>query len=155
MQYTGNGSSTAGWPSHLSWISFNDMWTANQKTLQRSCGVLYQAPNLSDQEIQDLYDAIKIVSQQTRVDHRFILAAAMQETGGCVRAKTSLSPDGTVHNPGILQSFNGTHSCNDNGKMQNPCPRDQIIGMIQDGGQQILVAILNRVDVVANVFSRL
>jgi hypothetical protein len=90
---------------------------------------------MSDREIQDLYDAIKQVSQQTRVDHRFILAAAMQETGGCVRAKTSISPDGTVRNPGILQSFRGNHSCNDNGKVQNPCPKEQILGMIQDGGK--------------------
>ncbi|KIW73225.1 hypothetical protein PV04_01359 [Phialophora macrospora] len=132
-QYTGDGSSNAGWPSALSWISFNDMWVANQNIISRSCNRLYDAPNMSDQEIQDLYNAIKQVSQQTRVDHRFILAAAMQETGGCVRAKTSVSPDGTVRNPGILQSFRGNHTCNDNGKVQNPCPKEQILGMIQDG----------------------
>ena len=138
IEYTGDGSSKAGWPSQLSWISFNDMWVANSQILSRSCNRLYDAPNMSDQEIQDLHDAIKTVSQQTRVDHRFILAAAMQETGGCIRAKTSVSPDGTVRNPGLLQSYNGTHTCNDNGKAQNPCPKDQIIGMLQDGGKDRL-----------------
>ncbi|KIY00042.1 uncharacterized protein Z520_04680 [Fonsecaea multimorphosa CBS 102226] len=133
IQYTGNGSVASGWPSSLSWISFNDMWVANQKTMSRSCNHLYNQPNNSDQEIQDIYDAIKQISQETRVDHRFILAAVMQETGGCVRAKTTVSPDGTVRNPGILQSFRGNHTCNDNGKVQNPCPKDQILGMISDG----------------------
>ena len=91
---------------------------------------------MSDQEIQDLYDSIKVVAHETRVDHRFILAAIMQETKGCVRAKTSVSPDGTVVNPGLLQSFRGTYSCNDqNGKVQTPCPREIIEGMIHDGGE--------------------
>jgi hypothetical protein len=88
---------------------------------------------MSDQEINDLKGAIRQVSQQTRVDHRFILAAVMQETQGCVRAKTSTSPDGTVQNPGILQSFNGTHSCNQNGKVSTPCPQKEILGMVLDG----------------------
>ncbi len=114
------------------------MWVANSQIVSRSCNRLYDAPNMSDQETQDLYDSIKAVSQQTRVDHRFILAAAMQETQGCIRAKTSVSPDGTVRNPGLLQSYNGTHTCNDNGKVQNPCPKDQIIGMLQDGGKDEL-----------------
>lgn len=57
----------------------------------------------------------------------------MQETQGCVRAKTSVSPDG-IRNPGLFQSFKGNHTCNDNGKVQNPCPKDQILGMVSDGG---------------------
>ena len=61
----------------------------------------------------------------------------MQETKGCVRAETSVSPDG-VRNPGLLQSFKGSHSCNDDGKVQTPCPRDTIIGMISDGGMDTL-----------------
>ncbi|OCT53794.1 putative exo-beta- -glucanase protein [Cladophialophora carrionii] len=133
IQYTGDGSSKAGWPSDLSWISFNDMWVANQNIISRSCNRLYDVPNMTFLEIQDLYDSIKLVSQQTRVDHRFILAAVLQETKGCVRAKTSVSPDGTVRNPGILQSFRGNHTCNDDGKVQNPCPKAQILGMLQDG----------------------
>ncbi|KAH0844130.1 hypothetical protein AYO21_02115 [Fonsecaea monophora] len=156
-QYTGNGSIASGWPSSLSWISFNDMWVANQKIITRSCNNLYKQPNNSDREIQDLYNAIKQVSQQTRVDHRFILAAVMQETGGCVRAKTTVSPDGTVRNPGLLQSFRGTHSCNDDGKVQNPCPKDQILGMIQDGGEMRIpkspIFVVGRANVLANTSS--
>lgn len=134
--YEGNGSLASGWPSELSWVSFNNLWVASQSTIARSCDILYQAPNMSDQEIQDLYDSIKNVARETRVDHRFILAAIMQETKGCVRAKTSVSPDGTVVNPGLLQSFRGTHSCNDEkGKVQTPCPREIIEGMVRDGGE--------------------
>jgi hypothetical protein len=95
---------------------------------------LYDVPNNSDQETQDLYNAIKQIAYQTRVDHRFILAAIIQETKGCVRAKTSTSPDG-IKNPGLLQSFKGTHSCNDGSKVQNPCPTAQILGMVADGGK--------------------
>lgn len=137
--YNGNGSIASGWPSEISWISYNDMWTASRQTIARSCDTLYEAPNMSDREIQDLYDSIKVVARETRVDHRFILAAIMQETKGCVRAKTSVSPDGTVVNPGLLQSFRGTHTCNDkDGKVSTPCPRDQIEGMVRDGGEYTL-----------------
>ena len=134
--YEGNGSVASGWPSELTWVSFNNLWVTSRPTITRSCDILYKQPNMSDQEIQDLYDSIKVVARETRVDHRFILAAIMQETKGCVRAKTSVSPDGTVVNPGLLQSFRGTHSCNDkNGKVQNPCPRETIEGMVRDGGE--------------------
>ncbi|KAK4940329.1 hypothetical protein LTR10_019545 [Elasticomyces elasticus] len=131
-QHDGNGSIAEGWPSVLTWASFNDLWVANQHIISRSCSQLYNTPNNSDQEIQDLYNSIKQVAHDTRVDKRFILAAILQETKGCVRAKTTTSSDG-ITNPGLLQSFKGNHSCNDNGKVQNPCPQDQILGMISDG----------------------
>lgn len=131
--YSGDGSASDGWPSVLSWISFNDMWTTNQHVMQRSCDIYYNTSNNSADELTNLRYAIKQVAQETRVDHRFILAAVMQETKGCVRAVTSVSQDG-VRNPGILQDFKGSYSCNDNGKVQNPCPHDQILGMIRDGG---------------------
>ncbi|KAK5046797.1 hypothetical protein LTR84_007151 [Exophiala bonariae] len=132
VQYEGNGSVAAGWPAVLTWVSFNDLWVASLHSISRSCDQLYKVPNNSDQETQDLKDAINSVAHESRVDHRFILAAVMQETKGCVRAATSVSPDG-IRNPGLLQSFKGTFSCNDNGKVQTPCPRDQILGMITDG----------------------
>lgn len=133
--YSGNGSIAAGWPPVQMWVSFNDLWVASQHIISRSCDQVYQVPNNSEQETQDLYDAIKAVSHQSRVDHRFILAAVMQETKGCVRAKTSSSPDG-IRNPGLLQTFMGTFSCNDgDGKAKVPCPHEQILGMISDGGK--------------------
>ena len=131
--YSGNGSAAAGWPSRLQWLSFNDMWTVNKHLMTRSCSKLYEAPNNSDDEMQALYDTIQTVSHQTMVDHRFILATIMQETKGCVRAKTTVSPDGKVRNPGLLQDHDGSHSCNENGKIQTPCPKDQILGMVLDG----------------------
>jgi len=135
VMYTGNGSREAQWPAQEWWVSFNEMWITNLHIIERSCDLLYKQPNNNAQETQDLYDAIKQVAHETRVDHRFILAAVMQETMGCVRAESSASPDG-IHNPGLLQSFKGTYTCNDNGKVSNPCPKDQILGMIRDGGKQ-------------------
>lgn len=132
--YTGNGSIAAGWPAQESWVSFNEMWITNQHLITRSCDLLYKQPNNNAQEMSYLYDAIKQVAHETRVDHRFILAVVMQETKGCVRAASSTAADGT-HNPGLLQSFKGTHTCNNDGKVQNPCPQDQILGMIRDGGK--------------------
>lgn len=103
--------------------------------MARSCEILYNVTNNSEKEITDLYNAIKTVAHETRVDHRFILAAVMQETKGCVRAKVTVSPDG-IRNPGLLQSFKGTHSCNDgSGKVSDPCSQSQILGMIRDGGK--------------------
>ena len=131
--YSGNGSVASGWPDELTWVSFNNLWVTSQSTISRSCDILYNTTNNSDQETADLYDSIKQISHETRIDHRFILAAVMQETRGCVRAKTSVSPDG-IKNPGLLQSFKGTFTCNDeNGKTKSPCPKDQIMGMIRDG----------------------
>lgn len=81
----------------------------------------------------DLYDAIKQVAHETRVDHRYILAAVIQETKGCVRAATTTTGD--AHNVGLLQDFKGNYTCNDGSKVQTPCPKEQILGMIRDGGK--------------------
>lgn len=134
MMYTGNGSSDAKWPSQEWWVSFNEMWIANAHIVARSCDLLYKQPNNNAQETQDLYDSIKQVAHETRVDHRFIFAAILQESQGCVRAASDIASDGS-HNPGLLQPYKGTHTCNDNGKVSNPCPKDQILGMIRDGGE--------------------
>ena len=96
--------------------------------------MLYNVANNNAQETLDLYDAIKQVAHETRVDHRFIFAAIIQETKGCVRAASTTASDGT-HNPGLLQSYKGTYSCNQNGTVMNPCPMDQILGMVRDGSE--------------------
>jgi hypothetical protein len=54
----------------------------------------------------------------------------MQESGGCVRAPTT---NYGVRNPGLLQTHNGAGTCNDGGKVQNPCPKATILQMIRDG----------------------
>ena len=50
---------------------------------------------------------------------------------GCVRVKTSVSPNAGIRNPGLLQCFNGEHTCNDAGRgiqLLTPCPEKQING---------------------------
>lgn len=55
----------------------------------------------------------------------------MQESSGCVRAPTTYF---NTYNPGLMQSFNGPGSCNnDTGYVQNSCPARQIEQMISDG----------------------
>ena len=72
------------------------------------------------------------MAKETLVDHRFILAVMMQESGGCVRAPTS---NYGVFNPGMMQDHNGTATCNngDGDGVQDPCPADVILRMVQDG----------------------
>jgi len=53
----------------------------------------------------------------------------MQESKGCVRAPTT---NYGVTNPGLMQSHDGTGSCN-NGGVQDPCPQSEITQMITDG----------------------
>ena len=97
----------------------------------RSCKLYHQEPN-SENETTHVYNAIQSVAKRTLVDHRFILAVIMQESGGCVRAPTS---NYGVLNPGVMQDHNGTATCNDGDEngVQNPCPADIIERMIQDG----------------------
>lgn len=91
------------------------------------------APDTTDEEIGAIWNGIQDMARQTGVDHRFILAVIMQESKGCVRIHSTISPDGSVRNPGLMQDHNGANSCNDNGNMQSPCPAEQISGMVQDG----------------------
>ena len=46
---------------------------------------------------------------------------------------STISPSGQVRNPGLLQDHDGTHTCNDNGKIRTPCPNEEILGMVMDG----------------------
>ena len=49
-----------------------------------------------------------------------------------MRAPTS---NAGVRNPGLMQSHNGGGSCNDEGKVSEPCPKSEIEEMIRDGVQ--------------------
>ena len=82
----------------------------------------------SGNEIGAIYNAIQQIATETYVDHRFILAVMMQESGGCVRAPTT---NYGVRNPGLMQDHNGSGTCNDNGKVSNPCPTNTIATMIR------------------------
>ncbi|RAH68270.1 uncharacterized protein BO66DRAFT_327196, partial [Aspergillus aculeatinus CBS 121060] len=124
--YTGDGSTSAGWPAQSDCI---DRWSANKATIGKSCAQFGVADN-SATETQELYDAIQEVATSSKVDHRFILAVVMQESKGCVRAPTSTY---SVSNPGLMQSYKGTGTCNNGGSVKNPCPKTEIVQMIKDG----------------------
>jgi hypothetical protein len=87
-------------------------------------------PNDSNDEISHVWNAVQYVSYLTNVDHRFILAILLQESNGCVRARTT---NNGVPNPGLMQAHGGTSSCNMNGQLQTPCPPAEIFGMVFDG----------------------
>ncbi|KAJ5238582.1 hypothetical protein N7468_003201 [Penicillium chermesinum] len=107
------------------WIqSFDDMFESNKALRQ------WSVPNNSDDENTSIKNAINQVAQDTGVDARFILSIVMQESNGCVRVHTT---DNGVINPGLMQSHDGTGSCNKDGNVQTPCPDSEILQMIKDG----------------------
>ncbi|EXJ67761.1 uncharacterized protein A1O5_09107 [Cladophialophora psammophila CBS 110553] len=130
--YSGDGSASAGWPEMAQWVSFEDMFNANKNFMRVSCVNLGSdnGPDNSDEEIDQIWDAVQSASSQTNVDHRFILAILLQESNGCVRVRTT---DNGVPNPGLMQAHNGGFSCNTNGNIQTPCPASEITGMVLDG----------------------
>lgn len=127
--FGGDGLVSDGWPSLEDWISsFDDMFESNRATIKDSCSQ-FDVENNSDDEIDDIKSAITSVAESSGVDSRFILAIVMQESNGCVRVKTT---NYGVSNPGLMQSHDGTGSCND-GTPTTPCPQSEIHQMILDG----------------------
>jgi len=114
-------------------------FAANKANMKASCAQ-WGVPDDSDVEIADMKKSILYVANSTGVDERFILAVVMQESTGCVRVVNN-GPG----NPGLMQSHNGTGSCNDNtaaigtpglagnGEVQTPCPYSEIHQQIHDG----------------------
>ncbi|KAJ5949650.1 hypothetical protein N7454_001234 [Penicillium verhagenii] len=128
--FGGDGSTTDGWPTISEWISsFDEMFEANEAVMSASCAQFDVADN-SDAENADIKTAIQAVATSSGVDARFILAIVMQESNGCVRVQTT---DNGVVNPGLMQSHDGSGSCNKDGTVQNPCPYSEIHQMIVDG----------------------
>ena len=130
--YSGDGSPSSGWPSSSQWASFDSLWAANVPTIKISCTQFSQA-NPSDQEVNDIKTAIQ--TQSGGLDPRFALAVMMQESKGCVRVWTT---DNGVTNPGLMQSHDGSGSCNSGtpgSDVKNPCPAQEINLMIHDGAQ--------------------
>jgi hypothetical protein len=83
--YWGDGSQQAGWPTKEQWVSFEDMFNANKAIMFSSCGWNSWGAEDSGPEIGAIWDSIEQVAAETHVDHRFILAVIIQESGGCVR----------------------------------------------------------------------
>jgi hypothetical protein len=131
--YSGDGSTSAGWPAESQWVSFDSMWSANVPVMQKSCTNLGDYPNSSDKEIAEIKSAVKAQAAASGVDARFVLAIMMQESKGCVRVKTTAWGHA---NPGLMQSNQGTGSCNPSSTGDapiTPCPASQITQMITDG----------------------
>ena len=156
IQYCGKGSS---FPPHSAWVSFENMYGTllghlalaaivgrskalmadkkprrfndNNKIMFSSCSQYSQA-NDDGPEVGSIYNAIQQVAVETKVDHRFILAVILQESGGCVRVPTS---NFGVRNPGLMQDHNGDATCNSDitHLVQNPCPEDVINRMVREG----------------------
>ncbi|KOS17712.1 hypothetical protein ESCO_003341 [Escovopsis weberi] len=126
INYRGDGSTGAGWPSIDQWGSFDQLWAANVPLMQKSCGWNGWGADDSDAEISSINTAIQQVAGETGVDSRFILAVMMQESKGCVRVITT---NNGVVNPGLMQSHDGSGTC----VGVNPCPQAQITQMIHDG----------------------
>lgn len=97
--------------------------------MKSSCAQ-WNVPNNSDEEIDHIKNSINQVAGSSSVDPRFILAIIMQESNGCVRVQTT---NYGVNNPGLMQSHDGTGTCNDGTNVLNPCPEAQILQMIKDG----------------------
>lgn len=109
--------------------------------MKASCAQ-WGVPDDSDTEVAEMKAAISDIASASGVDARFILAIIMQESTGCVRVITTQY---SVFNPGLMQSHNGTGTCNTNnaplgipgiagtGVVQTPCPESEIRQMITDG----------------------
>lgn len=127
--FGGDGTTAAGWPSTNDWVAtYDEMFEANKATMSASCSS-YGFENDSEDEINDINNAIKSVSASSGVDARFILAIVMQESTGCVRVGGT---NNGVFNPGLMQSHNGKGTCN-TGTPLSPCPSSEITQMIEDG----------------------
>lgn len=129
--YLGDGSTGSGWPDQSRWVSFENMFNNYKDQMFASCGNL-NPPQANDSgpEVGAIWDGIQSAAAATGVDHRFILAIIMQESGGCVRVQTT---NFGVRNPGLMQDHDGAATCNENGDVQNPCPSATIYQMISEG----------------------
>ncbi|KAJ5665708.1 uncharacterized protein N7477_008156 [Penicillium maclennaniae] len=127
--FGGDGLVSDGWPALEEWISsFDDMFESNRATIMESCAQ-FDVDNNTDEETDNIKSAIASIAESSGLDSRFILAIVMQESNGCVRVKTT---NYGVNNPGLMQSHDGTGTCND-GTPTTPCPQSEIHQMILDG----------------------
>jgi len=121
---------TPPYPEMQTWLSFSTMWLTNLPDMGQNC--VGSVPTNTASENRAIKSAILSVSSQTGVHPSFILAIIKQESNGCVRVPTTWSYEG-LKNPGIMQSFDGTASCNSGGVLQQPCPNSVIEKMVMDG----------------------
>lgn len=125
----GDGSTGAGWPHIKQWGSWDELWKVNSALMKQTCGWNGYSPENSGAEIASIKKAILKYASEVSVDRRFILAIVMQESNGCVRVRTTRSNDGSVVNPGLMQTHQGTGTC----AGRSSCPDSMIDQMIKDG----------------------
>lgn len=125
----GDGTTGAGWPHVKQWGTWDELWNANSAIMKQTCGWNGKSPENSGAEIASIKKAILKYDKELAVDKRLILAVIMQESKGCVRIGTTVSNDGSVVNPGLMQSHRGSGTC----AGRSPCPDSMIDQMIKDG----------------------
>ena len=130
--YTGPAS-TPPYPAMSSWLNFSTLWKSNLPNIGSNCvfssGTV--PPNTRAESLA-LRREIAAVAAETKVSASYILAMVMQESAGCVRVPTTSSWEG-ISNPGLMQSFKGDATCNNGGKMMQPCPTKMIRAMLLEG----------------------
>ncbi|OAG41048.1 hypothetical protein AYO21_04661 [Fonsecaea monophora] len=120
--YSGDGSTSSGWPEMAQWVSFEDMVVANENIMRVSFVNLGpdNGPDNSNEEISQIWNAVQSVLSQTNVDHRFILAILLQESNGCVRVRTTKNG---VRNPGLTQAHDGGFASMETSRLRVPLLR--------------------------------
>jgi hypothetical protein len=114
--YKQYGGKAADFPGKAEWKSFEELWQQNLNWISQSSGAY----------AQDIKDSIQSVAQTSVIDERAILAVVMQESTGNAHVRTTISPDGSVRNPGLMQSHNGV-------EFNQNDPKGSILQMIKDG----------------------
>jgi len=108
----------SNFPDPSTWVDFDSMASRQAATMDTTGN--------SHQETQYVLNAVAIVSAETGIDKRGILAVIMQESHGQVRVQSTSSPGAGVHNTGIMQAHNGVSFDPNN-------PQASITQMVRDG----------------------
>ena len=108
----------SNFPDPSTWVDFDSMASRQAATMDTTGN--------SHQETQYVLNAVAIVSAETGIDKRGILAVIMQESHGQVRVQSTSSPGAGVHNTGIMQAHNGVSFDPNN-------PEASITQMVRDG----------------------
>ena len=114
VAYSGPASN---FPDSKHWQKWSLMWARNEKVM---------LINDTPEYVQYIKQAVETVAKETKVDRRVILCTIMQESQGNVHIRTTVSPDGSVRNPGLMQTHNGVEFNANNAK-------GSILQMVRDG----------------------
>jgi len=124
VNYHGNGSPEAGWPTKDKWVSFDHLWDSNAALMARACNddwltVPGGKPGNSPHEMGVLRQAILNKAAQGNVDPRVVLAVVLQESRGCVRVSPLL-----IFLLSVFNHFLGSLHC-----QRSPQPRFDAIAL--------------------------